>query len=80
MMEAAPPTAFIMAEPDLLLEFLIITFDAPPQLCSVNQITECDVTWQGRQRVLGGGVLALGPLDQSQSLAGLPEPTWLDAA
>jgi hypothetical protein len=43
MMEATPSAPFIMAEPDLLLEFLIVAFDAPPQLCCVNQIAECDV-------------------------------------
>ena len=43
MMEAAPSAPFIMAESDLLLEFLIIAFDAPPLLCSVDQIAECDV-------------------------------------
>jgi hypothetical protein len=50
MMEAAPSAPFIMAEPDLLLELLIIAFDAPPQLRSVDQIAECDVGWQGRKR------------------------------
>jgi hypothetical protein len=43
MMEPAPSAPFIMSEPDLLLEFLIIAFDAPSQLCGINQIVECDV-------------------------------------
>jgi hypothetical protein len=32
MMEAAPATAFVMAEADLLLEFEIVAFDPPPEL------------------------------------------------
>jgi hypothetical protein len=31
MMEASPSAAFVVAKPDLLLEFLIIAFDAPLQ-------------------------------------------------
>ena len=32
MMEAAPAAAFVVTEPDLLLEFLIVALDAPAQL------------------------------------------------
>ena len=53
MMEATPAAAFIMPEPDLLLEFLIIALDAPAQLGSVDQIAECDAARQGREPVLG---------------------------
>jgi hypothetical protein len=68
MMEAAPSAPFIMAEPNLLLEFLIIALDAPTQLCGVDQIAECDVARQGRKPVPGGLLLALGPLDQQSFL------------
>ena len=53
-----------MAEPDLLLEFLIITLDPPPQFGGAAQIAQCDVAWQSREPVLGGLLLALGPFDQ----------------
>jgi hypothetical protein len=64
MMEATPPAPFIMPEPNLLLEFLIIAFDAPPQLGGVDQIAERDVFRQGREPVLGRRILALGPAFQ----------------
>ena len=37
VMESAPPTSLEMPEPDLLLEFLIVAFDAPAQLCDIDQ-------------------------------------------
>ena len=64
MMEAAPSAPFIMAEPDLLLEFLIIAFDAPAQLGAVDQIMEGDVVGKGREPVFGRFLLTFGPLDQ----------------
>ena len=36
-MEAAPRTPLEMPEPDLLLEFLMVAFDAPAQLGDVDQ-------------------------------------------
>src|SRR6266849_6563578 len=64
MMEATPSAPFIMPEPDLLLELLIIALDAPAQLGSVDQIAECDAARQGREPIFGRLLLALGPLDQ----------------
>src|SRR6266851_742703 len=61
MMEATPSASFIMPEPDLLLELLIIAFDAPAQLGGVDQIAECDAARQGRKPILGRLLLALGP-------------------
>jgi hypothetical protein len=40
MVEAAPPTAFIVPEADLLLEFEIITFDPPAQFCLIDHARE----------------------------------------
>ena len=37
MMEATPAAPFIVAEPDLLLEFLIVALDAPAQLGEIDQ-------------------------------------------
>ncbi len=64
MMEATPPTSFIVSESDLLLELLIIALDAPAQLGGIDQIAECDAARQGREPILGRLLLALGPLDQ----------------
>src|SRR3981081_2628804 len=74
MMEATPPASFIMPEPDLLLELLIIALDAPAQLGGVDQIAECDVARQGRKPILGRFFLALGPLDQHPFLGRFAGP------
>ena len=42
MVEAAPPATFEMSEPDLLLEFLIVTFDAPAQFGNINKRRKLD--------------------------------------
>src|SRR6202451_3327159 len=64
MVEAAPSAPFIMAEPDLLLELLIVALDAPAQLGEIDQRLEGDVLGKGREPVFGRLFLALGPLDQ----------------
>ena len=40
-------TSLEMPEPDLLLEFLIIAFDAPAQLCNIDQTMEGDAFRKG---------------------------------
>src|SRR5665213_2842717 len=74
MMESTPSASFIMAEPDLLLELLIIALDAPAQLGGVNQIAECDAARQGRKPIPGRLLLALGPLDQQPFFGGFAGP------
>src|SRR5260221_12754011 len=64
VVEAAPSTALEVAEPDLLLEFLIVTFDTPPQLCEVDQALQSDALRKGREPVFCRRALAVGPLDQ----------------
>ena len=43
VVEATPPSAFEMPEPDLLFEFLIIALDAPAQLGEIDKAAEGDV-------------------------------------
>jgi hypothetical protein len=45
MMEPAPSAPFVMTETDLLLEFLIIALDAPPQLCGVDRSPADVISW-----------------------------------
>jgi hypothetical protein len=40
MVEATPSAPLIMPEPNLLFEFLIVTFDAPAQFGEINQLVE----------------------------------------
>ena len=68
MVEAAPSAAFEMSEPDLLLEFLIVAFDAPAQIGNINKRCKLNAFWQGREPVFGRLLLALGPLDQQPFL------------
>src|SRR6266853_3324854 len=64
MVKAAPSAAFIMSEPDLLLELLVVAFDAPAQLGEIDQTLKGDVLRQGREPIAGRLVLAFRPLDQ----------------
>jgi hypothetical protein len=68
MVEATPSSAFEMSEPDLLLEFLIVAFNAPTQFGNINKRRKLDVFRQGREPVFGRLLLALGPLDQQPFL------------
>jgi hypothetical protein len=68
VVEAAPSAAFEMSEPDLLLEFLIVAFDAPAQFGDINKRRKLDVFRQGREPVFGRLLLTLGPLDQQPFL------------
>src|ERR1700741_504518 len=63
-METAPSTALEMAESDLLLEFLIVTLDAPAQFGEVDQILQSGVRGKSGEPAFGRLFLALGPLDQ----------------
>ena len=70
MVKAAPPAALEMPEPDLLLEFLIIALDAPPQLGGVDQIAQRDGWRQSREPILSGLLLPRGLLDQQPLFGG----------
>jgi hypothetical protein len=62
MVKAAPSAAFVVAEPDLLLEFEVIAFNAPAQLGRIDQALERDVGWQCGEPVMVRLGFALGPL------------------
>src|SRR5262252_11255566 len=64
MMEATPSAPFIMPEPDLLLEVLIVPLDAPAQLGKVDEPAEAEVCRQCREPIFGRLGVALGPFDE----------------
>jgi hypothetical protein len=68
MVEAAPSPPFKMPEPDLLLEFLIVALDPPPQLGNVDEVTEHDVFRKSRQPIFDRLLLIVGPFDQQPLL------------
>jgi len=43
MMKAAPTTSFVVAQPEFLLQFLIIPFDDPSMFGQVHQFPEANV-------------------------------------
>ena len=53
MVKAAPSASLVVTEPDLLLEFLIVSFDAPAQLGKIDELVEADLRRQRRQPVFG---------------------------
>src|SRR5215510_14444299 len=64
VMEAAPPAPLEMIEPELILELLIVSLDAPAQLGEAHELRQRCRGRQGREpilRRLSGGP---GPLDQ----------------
>src|ERR1043166_9770665 len=68
MVEAAPSTPFIMAEPDLLLELLVVAFYAPAHFGKVGEASERRLGVERREPIFGGLGLILGPLDQQRLL------------
>jgi hypothetical protein len=47
MVKTMPSAPLEVAEPDLLLELVIITLDASAQFGDVDKAAESDVAWQG---------------------------------
>src|SRR5260221_3112011 len=64
MMGAAPSAAFVMSEPEFLLEILVVALDAPAMLGEIDQTREADVVRQGRQPVFRRLGRVLRPFDQ----------------
>ena len=64
MVEATPATPFLVTEPDLLLEFLIVTPDAPTQLGQIDELREADVLRQRGEPVFAWLCFALRSFDQ----------------
>ena len=60
MMETAPAAPFKMAEPDLLLELLIIALDAPAQFGEIDQTGEANVVRQVESQYFVGSFSPLG--------------------
>src|ERR1700693_4171152 len=64
MVKAAPAAAFVVAEPNLLLEFEIVAFDPPAHLRQIDQALEGNVGWQRGKPVVVRLGFALRPFDQ----------------
>ena len=64
VVEAPPTSSFVMPESNFLLEILIISLNAPAQLCSIDQPSKADCFGQSGQPVFGRLVLTFWPFDQ----------------
>src|SRR4051794_18655776 len=75
MVEASPASSLVVAESDLLLEILVVAFDAPAQLGAIDQVGEGDVLGQSREPILGRLRFIVRPFDQQPLFrARLAEP------
>ena len=64
VVEAPPASPFIPTEADLLLQVLIVSLDAPPEFCGVDQVCEADFVGQRAEPVLRRLLLVPGPFDE----------------
>src|SRR3989442_5286085 len=67
-MEPAPPTALKMVQPDLILQFLIVALDPPPNLGQADEVGERDAGGQRREPELGRHGFSRRPLDRQPFL------------
>src|ERR1019366_5704386 len=66
VMESAPAAAFIVIQPDFVLEFLKIPLDAPADFDQPDQLRELHRPGHGREPVTGWFGFSAGPLNQQQ--------------
>src|SRR6266699_2451390 len=64
MMEPTPAAPFEVIQPQLVLEFLVVALDPPPQLSQADESGERDGLRQRRQPVLRRRRFAARPLDE----------------
>ena len=64
MMEAAPTASFVVAQPEFLLQFLIIPFDDPAMFGQMNEFYQGGVGRQSGEPVLGWFRFPGRPFDQ----------------
>src|SRR5260370_38302999 len=81
VMKASPASAFEVIQPDLLLEFLVVAFDAPAELRQSDDLFAWRVGRQSGEPGLGARRLAASPLDDqplhlSSAIASLVSISW----
>src|SRR5215208_1086706 len=64
MVKASPASTFIMIESQLVLEFLEITLDTPPDLGQPDQLLEFDILGNGGKPIASRFLFAGRPFDQ----------------
>src|SRR5712692_4632376 len=74
VMEAAPAAPLEVIQPQLVLEFLVVALDSPPQLGQADEVGERDGLRQRGQPVLRRLGGAVGPLDEEPFLGARRRP------
>ena len=64
MVESPPASALKMPQADFLFEFLVVAFNAPPQLGRIYQLFQGNGRFQVGEPISCGFYFAFGPLDQ----------------
>ena len=81
VVKATPVAPFVMAQPEFLLQLLVVALDDPAVLGTMNEILEAGIGGQVGEPVLGGLGFGGRPFDQ-QPLSGkrsLSRPSrWVD--
>lgn len=72
MMKPSPTTSLVMAQPEVLLQVLIVTLDTPALVGNANQHVERRILGQRRQIVLARLVFLRWPLDEQLLLRTQP--------
>ncbi len=68
MMETAPAAPFIVTEPEILLEVLVVALDVSAHLCFQHHAFQRHVLRQGRQPLPHRLLVAFGPFDERPPL------------
>src|SRR5437588_12638190 len=80
MVEARPPAALVVPEPDFLLELLTIALNSPAQFCEIDKSAEGHLLIDSREPILRGRRLSKRPFDQQRFFAACPgAPHWRSA-
>src|SRR5438309_11980110 len=80
VMEALPAAAFVMSEPDFLLEVLIIALDAPAHFNDVDEVAERHLPVDGCEPVFGRLGFTIGPFDEPRLFGAFGgAPDWCGA-
>src|SRR3989339_2150170 len=70
MVKPPPASALKMTQADFLFEFLVVAFNAPPQLGRSYQLFKCYVCVKAGEPIFCGFWFSLGPLDQQPFFRG----------
>lgn len=54
MVEADPPAAFVVIEPELAFKFLVVTLDSPAHLGKVDELADARPRGEVRKPVVNG--------------------------